>query len=78
VVVALLKQQLLFVLRVKRFCVLPAVRAGTFTFSQARSESGAVFGDKFSICFCPAGLPRRRIEFRKNRGSRVWEEKLKI
>jgi hypothetical protein len=39
VVVALLKQQLSFALKVKRFYVSPAVRVGTFTFSQARSES---------------------------------------
>jgi hypothetical protein len=42
VAVARLKQQLSFVLKVNRFCVSPAVRAGTFTFSQARSESGAI------------------------------------
>ena len=39
VVAGFLKQQLSFALRVKRFCVLPAVRAGIFIFNQARSES---------------------------------------
>src|SRR5207237_9171015 len=41
VVVALLKPPSSLILSVKRFCALPAGRAGTFTFSQVRSKSSA-------------------------------------
>src|SRR6266480_945974 len=41
VVVALLKPPSSLILSVKRFCGLPAGRAGTFTFSQVRSKSSA-------------------------------------